>query len=58
VSAWSRAVGSWRAPELEAAIDALLSADYALKESRLSSDEQLIASLVFTLCGSRRRAAA
>jgi DNA polymerase III subunit delta len=58
VSAWSRALGGWKAPELEAAIDALLAADYALKESRLSSDEQVIASLVLTLCGAPRRAAA
>ena len=58
VSAWSRAVTAWRQSELEAAIDALLAADYALKESRLSSDEQIIASLVLTLCGAPRRAAA
>jgi len=58
VSAWSRAVGKWKAAELDAALDALLAADYALKESRLSSDEQIIASLVFALCGSARRAAA
>jgi len=44
--------------ELEAAIDALLAADYALKESRLSSDEQIVASLVLSLCGAPRRAAA
>ena len=58
VSAWNRALGGWNASELEAAIDALLAADYALKESRLSSDEQVIASLVLTLCGASRRAAA
>jgi len=58
VNAWSQAVQAWRQPELDAAIDALLAADYALKESRLSSDEQIIASLVLTLCGAPRRAAA
>jgi len=58
VSAWSRAAGSWRMPELEAAIDALLAADYALKESRISSDEQILASLVLTLCGAPPRAVA
>jgi DNA polymerase-3 subunit delta len=58
VSSWSRAVVNWRASELEAAIDALLAADYALKESRLSSDEQIVSSLVLTLCGAPRRAAA
>jgi DNA polymerase-3 subunit delta len=58
VSVWSRAVSGWRAAELESAIDALLAADYALKESRLSSDEQILASLVLTLCGVSQRAAA
>ena len=58
VSAWSRVAASWRGNELEAAIDALLAADYALKESRLSSDEQIVASLVLSLCGAPRRAAA
>ena len=58
VSAWSKAVAHWKMSELEAAIDALLAADYALKESRLSSDEQIVTSLVFTLCGVPRRAAA
>jgi len=58
VSAWSRAAASWKMSELEAAIDALLAADYALKESRLSSDEQIVASLVLTICGAPRRAVA
>jgi len=58
VSAWSRAAASWRMSELETAIDALLAADYALKESRLSSDEQIVSSLVLTLCGGQRLAAA
>jgi hypothetical protein len=45
--------------DLEAALSALLSTDAALKETRLSSDEQLLISLVLTLCslGSTRRAA-
>jgi DNA polymerase III subunit delta len=58
VSSWSRSFSAWRSAELEAALDALLAADYALKESRISSDEQIIASLVLTLCGAPRRAAA
>ena len=58
VRAWSGAVSAWRLPEIEAAIDALLAADFALKESRLSSDEQMIASLILTRCGAPRRAAA
>jgi hypothetical protein len=35
---------------LTGALDALLAADLALKETRLSSDEQLLANLVLTLC--------
>jgi hypothetical protein len=31
-------------------MDALLNADAALKETRLSSDEQLIANLIFEMC--------
>jgi DNA polymerase-3 subunit delta len=58
VNAWSRALSAWTASELESAIDVLLAADFALKESRLSSDEQIVASLVLTLCGTPRRAAA
>ena len=58
VKAWTGALSGWRLSELEAAIDALLAADFALKESRLSSDEQMVASLILTLCGAPRRAAA
>jgi DNA polymerase-3 subunit delta len=69
---WGEAVDAWtRAASrpnddpdgrlLDAALDALLAADFALKESRLSSDEQLLTSLVLTLCGTgdsiERRAA-
>lgn len=58
VSAWGRAVPAWRARELEDAIDALLAADRALKETRLSSEHQLLASLVLMICGAPVRAAA
>ncbi|MFN2564920.1 MAG: DNA polymerase III subunit delta [Gemmatimonadaceae bacterium] len=60
VDAWTRAAA--RASEddpdgsiLDAALDALLAADFALKETRLSSDEQLLMNLVLTLCGGSRR---
>jgi DNA polymerase-3 subunit delta len=59
VTAWARNTDRWTVSELDAALSALLSADVALKETRLSSDEQLLTSLVLTLCGtgSSRRAA-
>ena len=59
VTAWARNTDRWTVSELDSALTALLSADAALKETRLSSDEQLLTSLVLTLCGtgSSRRAA-
>jgi DNA polymerase III subunit delta len=50
VRSWARALDAWTAAELDAALAALLAADVALKESRLSSDEQLLQSLILTLC--------
>jgi DNA polymerase-3 subunit delta len=57
--AWARAVDRWTLAALEEALGLLLAADVALKETRLSSDEQLLASLVLSLCaaGAERRAA-
>jgi DNA polymerase III subunit delta len=51
VNAWTRNTDRWTAPELDAALAALLDADAALKETRLSSEEQLLTSLVLALCG-------
>lgn len=51
----------WSPRAIDDALDALLTADAMLKESRLSSEEQLLSNLVLTLCGAaspvRRRAA-
>jgi DNA polymerase-3 subunit delta len=58
VKAWTRAVERWTTPELARALDRLLEADAALKESRLSSDEQLLATLILSLCGDAERSAA
>lgn len=58
-ASWARAADSWTAAELETALDALLSADIALKESRVSSEEQVLTSLILILCaGGSSRAAA
>jgi DNA polymerase-3 subunit delta len=59
ITAWARNTDRWTVSELDAALSALLAADAALKETRLSSDEQLLTTLVLTLCGagSTRRAA-
>ncbi len=59
VNAWTKHSEGWTAAALDAALAALLAADEAFKETKVSSDEQLLTSLVLTLCGtgSRRRAA-
>lgn len=59
VTAWTKYADQWTAASLDSALTALLSADEALKETRLSSDEQLLRSLVLALCGagSTKRAA-
>ena len=61
VAAWTRYYPGWSAAALDRALDALLAADVALKDSRFSSDEQVLASLVLTLCaaeGAPERSAA
>jgi DNA polymerase III subunit delta len=59
VNAWTKHADRWTAESLDAALTALLLADEALKETKVSSDEQLLTSLVLALCGagSSRRAA-
>jgi DNA polymerase-3 subunit delta len=58
VNAWTKHAARWTAAEIDAALSALLAADAALKETRLSSPEQLLTTLVLALCGrSSRRAA-
>jgi len=47
---WTRAAERWSRESLDRALDSLLEADVALKESRVSSEEQLLASLLLSLC--------
>ncbi len=56
--AWSDALDRWSLESIDAALDALLAADIALKETRVSSDEQLLANLVLSLCVGGRPASA
>ena len=58
VNAWTKHAERWTASEIDAALHALLTADAALKETRLSSPEQLLATLVLALCGRTARRAA
>ncbi len=59
VNAWTKHTERWSAAELDDALEALLQTDTALKETRLSSPEQLLTTLVLRLCsaGPSRRAA-
>jgi DNA polymerase III subunit delta len=55
---WSRAVSRWDDHALDQAMETLLAADRAAKEARVSSDEQLLRSVVLTLCAASRQRAA
>jgi hypothetical protein len=54
VRGWSRAVDKWTVAELDDALTALLACDAALKETRISNDEQWLQSLILTLCAGAR----
>jgi DNA polymerase-3 subunit delta len=47
---WSRAVDKWTLRALEHALHVLLEADTALKETTVSSEEQIVATLVLSMC--------
>jgi DNA polymerase-3 subunit delta len=55
---WSRAAERWSREGLDRALEVLLEADIALKESRVSSDEQLLATVVLSLCAADEKSAA
>src|SRR3984893_18603871 len=58
VAVWARAADRWNRESLDRALDSLLEADVALKESRVSSEEQLLATVVLSLCAADERSAA
>jgi DNA polymerase-3 subunit delta len=49
VKTWTSAVRRWDAESLDAALETLLAADAALKDTRLSSDEQILTNVVLAL---------
>ncbi len=49
-SAWASAVERWTTESLDRALNALLEADITLKETRFSSEEQVMATLVLAMC--------
>jgi DNA polymerase-3 subunit delta len=50
VSAWTRASGKWSGADLDHALATLLQADLSLKGSRVSSEEQILATTLLTIC--------
>lgn len=50
MKAWVQAVDRWSPAALDRALQLCLDADAALKETRLSNDEQLLTGLVLALC--------
>lgn len=50
VKCWARNLPRWPAADLRRALDHVLAADLALKDSRLSSDEGVLHSLVLMIC--------
>jgi DNA polymerase III subunit delta len=55
---WARAAERWSRESLVRALDSLLEADIALKESRVSSEEQLLDTVVLSLCAADEKNAA
>ena len=55
---WARAADRWNRESLDRALGCLLETDIALKESRVSTDEQLLATLVLGLCAGDARSVA
>ena len=58
VSAWTKYSEKWNGADLDHALAALLHADLALKGSRVSSEEQVLATALLTVCAGVRANAA
>lgn len=54
-SAWTKEVDGWSTPSCERALELLLQADIALKDSKVSDAEQTMMSLMLALCALRTR---
>ena len=57
-SMWSRAAEKWTPQALDDALNYLLEADIALKESKVSSEEQLLATVVLSICAAEEKSRA
>lgn len=50
IQQWMKAIGHWDAPRCDRALSVLLATDVALKDTRVSSEEQMLETLVLALC--------
>jgi DNA polymerase III subunit delta len=57
-SAWALSADRWSTASIDHALDALLEADRMLKETKISSDEQIMTTLVLSMCVEEERIAA
>ncbi|MGI9077996.1 MAG: DNA polymerase III subunit delta [Gemmatimonadaceae bacterium] len=53
-AAWNEALTLWDSDSVDAALKTLLRADIALKDTRASSDEQILSTLVLAICSDVR----
>jgi DNA polymerase-3 subunit delta len=58
VKSWVRALKHWDETSIDRVLELLLAADTALKETRISSDEQLLTTLVLSMAASAKKRAA
>ena len=58
VFTWIRTVDTWDRRSIDLAIDALLDADAALKETSVQSEEQIICNAILAICAGEQRLAA
>ena len=58
VKSWSTHADKWTSAQFDRALDALLAADLALKSTRVSTDEQVVESLILAMCSPDRTSVA
>jgi DNA polymerase III subunit delta len=56
-SVWLRASADWSSADVDSALNALLAADVALKETRVASEEQIVSTAVLAACAGNVRTA-
>ncbi|MEO5589698.1 MAG: hypothetical protein ABIS03_08940, partial [Gemmatimonadaceae bacterium] len=49
-SIWAGSIDAWSKASLDRALHALLETDTSLKETRVSSEEQMMANLILSMC--------